>query len=481
LWLYAMRHIPELSDLVASSPRKNDGSPGPIRSGISEGRREAFITFATDLGFKCSTRNGHRMPGEILPDIPCALRPPPISTDLVDTPIRARCNRPFERSFYVDRKHLFADHICAAAAERLEYTTTIAMAKDLIPSLWGPQVSRILHTAHLHRPLSQSLASESTDINHTSHPELETGTDQVQERENTAGMDVDGTGSTTPPHAAIYPLANRDSPTEPPRFLLVHNEQAALEPTAEVDMTTELANIQPPELASNRKRAERTTDETSADALMTRDGQLAQAKLALALQPNSWCVVDEQGKCHVGHDNTRLEAILRRNVSPDCTLHVLQESQWRVTMPKAALIEARRPGAIFIITKKRTAGQSERLAKRGPARRLQPWKKIQVDLPTGNGRECTVGIEATGHRGRKLILQNRWQAEIGAIEVHSVGTVEVSSSEKSYHLHRYAGSRVKIDIHRLTFECDGDEWRKLISSHEEEMAEWHVDETFEDL
>ncbi|KAK7906325.1 hypothetical protein LTR80_012311, partial [Exophiala xenobiotica] len=151
--------------------------------------------------------------------------------------------------------------------------------------------------------------------------------------------------------------------------------------------------------------------------------------MALALQPNNWCVVDEQGSCHVGHDNTTLGATLRRIVGPDRTLHVLQESQLRVIMPKAALIEARRPGAIFIVTEKETAGQSERLAERGSARRLQPWKKIQVDLPTGNGRDCTVGIEATGDRGRKLIIQNRWQAEIGAVQLHSVGAVETSSSE----------------------------------------------------
>jgi len=80
-----------------------------------------------------------------------------------------------------------------------------------------------------------------------------------------------------------------------------------------------------------------------------------------------------------------------------------------------------------------------------------------------------------------LIIQNRWQAEIGAVQLHSVGAVETSSSEKSYHLHRYVGSRIKIEIHGWTFECDGDEWRKLIYTHEEEMAEWRVDETFEDL
>ncbi|KAK0351601.1 hypothetical protein LTR94_024332, partial [Friedmanniomyces endolithicus] len=435
LWLYAMRHFPELSDLVASSPRKNDGSPRPVRSGLSEGRRGAYITFATDLGFKCSTGKGHRMPREILPDIPCALRPPLISTDLVDTRIRARCNRPFERSFHLDRKHLFAEHVFAAAAKRPEYTTTFAMAKDLILSLWGPQVSPILHTVHLRRHLSRSSAPASTDVDHRSHPELDTGTDRVSEQVNAAGTDVGGTSTGTPPHAAIYPPINRDSPVEPLHSLLVRNEQAVPEPAAEADMTTTLANVQPPELDRNRKRAERTTDDTSTDAPISRAGQVAQAKMALALQPNDWCVVDEQGSCHVGHDNTTLGATLQRIVGPDRTLHVLQEAQLRVIMPKAALIEARRPGAIFIVTEKETAGQSERLAERGSARRLQPWKKIQVDLPTGNGRDCTVGIEATGDRGRKLIIQNRWQAEIGAVQLHSVGAVETSSSEKSYHLH----------------------------------------------
>ncbi len=84
-----MRHFPELSDLVASSLWKNDGSPRPVRLGFSEGRQGAFITFATALSFKCATRKGYKMPEEILLDILCALRLLLISTDLVDTLIRA--------------------------------------------------------------------------------------------------------------------------------------------------------------------------------------------------------------------------------------------------------------------------------------------------------------------------------------------------------------------------------------------------------
>ncbi|KAK0341558.1 hypothetical protein LTR94_025887, partial [Friedmanniomyces endolithicus] len=93
-----------------------------------------------------------------------------------------------------------------------------------------------------------SSAPESTEIDHRSHPEQDTETHRVREHGNTAGTDVGGTSTGTPPHAVIYPPINGDSPVEPSHSLLVRTEQAVPEPAAEADMTTTLANVQPPKL-----------------------------------------------------------------------------------------------------------------------------------------------------------------------------------------------------------------------------------------
>ncbi|KAK5711013.1 hypothetical protein LTS12_027959, partial [Elasticomyces elasticus] len=153
LWLYAMRHFPELSDLAASSPRKDKGAPRPPRSNARGDRRQAFIVFASSLGFRCFSEIGSK-PGETLPDVALALNTPCTSTDLVDVPIRARCNRPFERSFYMDRKHLFPKQLCEAVDKRLEYTTTFAVARDLVQSFWGKKNLPFLHTTESPRPAS---------------------------------------------------------------------------------------------------------------------------------------------------------------------------------------------------------------------------------------------------------------------------------------------------------------------------------------
>ena len=50
LWLYVMRHFPDLSDLAASRPRKDRGQPKPLSSGPRQKQRRAFTQLAWQLG-----------------------------------------------------------------------------------------------------------------------------------------------------------------------------------------------------------------------------------------------------------------------------------------------------------------------------------------------------------------------------------------------------------------------------------------------
>ncbi|KAK0893067.1 hypothetical protein LTR91_025429 [Friedmanniomyces endolithicus] len=91
---------------------------------------------------------------EILPDLPIAPNNAPTSTDLLDVPLKARCNRPFEHSFQSNRKHLFTDYIFAADAERLEYVTTFGIAKDIVQSFWGTTACPPSKAGYTDRPVS---------------------------------------------------------------------------------------------------------------------------------------------------------------------------------------------------------------------------------------------------------------------------------------------------------------------------------------
>lgn len=114
LWLYAMRHFPELSSTAAAQPRKEKGRPKSVNQGPRQGRIRAFAAFASNLGFQVSLADFGDA-GEVLPlDIDEATQPPPTTTDLVDVPMKARCNRPLSPSYETDRKYLFMKYISTA-------------------------------------------------------------------------------------------------------------------------------------------------------------------------------------------------------------------------------------------------------------------------------------------------------------------------------------------------------------------------------
>ncbi|KAK4899885.1 hypothetical protein LTR49_027553, partial [Elasticomyces elasticus] len=459
LWLYAMRHFPELSDQAASSPRKDKGNPRPPRANARGDRRQAFISFASSLGFRCFPDLNSK-PGETLPDVPLALNNPCTSTDFVDVPIRARCNRPFERSFYIDRKYLFPEQLSEAADKRHEYTTTFAVARDLVRSFWGKKNGAYLHITESPRPASALTSPYSAAPIDMSPSEYSRDIDMQEETvSDVSGRELQSINT--------YQQTDESSPIEIPQTAAV---------ATPIQYSTSMTRISHavvhnPMPGNSLKRGERSMEEVEPRIVVTRAGQAAIAMTAIAQNPRGWCVVDEQGTCHVGHDNKTLESVLQTALGPDRTLHLFGESQWRVLLPRAALIESRRPGAIFIITRKGSLHGNE-LVRQGSSRRTtQPWRKISVN--SSHGQQCMVTIEATGDERRRLVLQDHQEVEIGAVELGGAGVTdseqESSFLGRTYLVHTYNNDRVKVIIQGLTFECEGEQWKKLISEYDEQM------------
>ncbi|KAK3616444.1 hypothetical protein LTR22_027063 [Elasticomyces elasticus] len=252
VWLYAMRHFPELSDLAASSPRKDQGAPRPPRANARGDRRQAFIAFASSLGFRCFSEIGSK-PGETLPDVAVALNTPCTSTDLVDVPIRARCNSPFEP---VDK--------------RLEYTTTFAVARDLVQSFWGKKNLPILHTTESPRPASALTSPYSAASIDMSPSEYSRDNDMQEETVS----DVSGRELRL---INTYQQADESSSIETPQTAAVtapvQYEQAALdsEPATSTSMShISHAAVHNSTPGKSRKRGERSTDEVEPRTLVTR-------------------------------------------------------------------------------------------------------------------------------------------------------------------------------------------------------------------
>ncbi|EMC97300.1 hypothetical protein BAUCODRAFT_130484 [Baudoinia panamericana UAMH 10762] len=134
IWLYSMRHFPELTGHVSGRPRKERGGAELMRRGPSAERRQAFAAFAQQHGFQPAhptTAN------PILADVETAPGRPAYSTDATDVPVRARCNRPFQRSFEADRRYLFPTCLYSKQdMQCLQYVTCAAIAADIVRCFW---------------------------------------------------------------------------------------------------------------------------------------------------------------------------------------------------------------------------------------------------------------------------------------------------------------------------------------------------------
>ena len=84
-----------------------------MKSTVKASRVDAFAAFARNLGYEVikGEQGDEIVTNPAESDISVALGRPALSTDLVDVTLKARCNRPFERSYLSNRKYMFLKYM----------------------------------------------------------------------------------------------------------------------------------------------------------------------------------------------------------------------------------------------------------------------------------------------------------------------------------------------------------------------------------
>ncbi|PPJ55125.1 hypothetical protein CBER1_09971 [Cercospora berteroae] len=147
LCLRGMRYFSDLGDLPCSHLRRDKGHPRPPRAQIVSGRVQELAFDAYRLGFRSDqiSRIMKTCPAPPTLDHPSP-EPPELSCDWMETPIRARCNRPSQLSLDRDRKHLFLHSVFEASQPQpKQYITTFYVLQDIVRSFWGPSAPPYSH------------------------------------------------------------------------------------------------------------------------------------------------------------------------------------------------------------------------------------------------------------------------------------------------------------------------------------------------
>ena len=112
-----------------------------MKSIVKASRVNAFVAFARNLGYEVikGERGDEISTNPLESDISVALERPTLSIDLVNITLKARCNRPFERSYLSNRKYMFLKYILLKEVqEKCQYVTTFIVARDIIYSFQNP-------------------------------------------------------------------------------------------------------------------------------------------------------------------------------------------------------------------------------------------------------------------------------------------------------------------------------------------------------
>jgi Protein of unknown function (DUF3723) len=172
LWLFAMRHWPELTGIL---PRKDPGAPKPKIGGSGEKWWPRLGLLAYQLGFdspeitrlrvqspdwiivdsflhQARPRDIYRLDGEahtrIVQGICNLIEPielkelhhslPKLTSDANEAPPEQRCGKPFNSSHQRDAKHLFLDNICQdQPSSSGDYVSSFAVRKQLFLAFFG--------------------------------------------------------------------------------------------------------------------------------------------------------------------------------------------------------------------------------------------------------------------------------------------------------------------------------------------------------
>lgn len=470
LWLYSMRHFPDLSDTAASQPRKESGRPKPKRKAPVQSRVDSFAQFARSLGFSILKLETDGRCGNV-PDVTPATRKPLLSTDLVELQSKARCNRPFDRSFNTDRKYLFIDTIVTEPSiDQEQYITTFAVARDIVHSFWDVEACCWSGRRHSHQRIF-NLQPEDI-VGATQQPQT------VDSHEFSTSREVD-----------FGAIANVFTAGQDRTTTVVQNAETmpettghTLPPTADETTqkeSTDVAMIGPPlereeavQQTGKRARSQKPdnpSQPTLALAITGRENVLTGLVQQLTIEsPWQWGVfVEDQQKAMVSELNgdagwSQLVRILEEEFTNELYLRLYQPKQVH-TMPlftgeryRAAWLSLRdsRPPRILILSKKRVIKAS----------REQRWNQVSIVLA---GANHDLQWERTGvHTCRRVILKK------DSIE-KEVFTVD----EARKAVYRCSASGDKTDVHvefntsrALEFKCNRGEWEKFVKGKDETFA-----------
>ncbi|KAK5111090.1 hypothetical protein LTR85_012265 [Meristemomyces frigidus] len=447
LWLYSMRHFPELSDIAASQPRKEKGGPKPTRKEVSSERQDAFAAFATALGFEVRNSSDRVDSQDApIPDISPLMETPNASTDMVDIPIGARCNRPFERNFRTGRKFLFIQHIYAvhSVSNRHEYITAFAVAQDLIHSFWGERFAPKWpdggqhQTAHIPRLNAEAIVpppASPTMFDNASIDRIDGGPNQEAERSSiqpdadfiarvnpvSAPRDSASGGGADPNDDAEHlpdawtqvqvsspDLHDQDAHHSDPTYGAVQRQ--ALEEGLYEDTTPPDAGAVPmiddtglsitQRAHSDRKRRRDPVPEVGRDLTTTERAREALDKVG---PEKCWCVVEPGGECFTVEqgDQQRLDALLDQHAKPGCYLRKYTNSdnasipihrgEGSATISRG--LSQEKPYGILIVSRQTRASR----------RQVPQWDLLPIRALEGDVQVSTFAFEKTGNTTRRRL------------------------------------------------------------------------------
>ncbi|GAB7336289.1 hypothetical protein MBLNU13_g09039t1 [Cladosporium sp. NU13] len=512
LWLYSMRHMSELSDNITAQARKDRSRKPPVKSIVKASRVDAFAAFARNLGYEVIKGERGDEIGTNPPesDISVALGRPALSTDLVDVALKARCNRPFERSYLSDRKYMFPKYVLSKEVqEKCQYVTTFAVARDIVHSFWNPPGATLSDEATRESPV-QETASQPEAMSATGLREADRA--RMTPLEIFADeMDVSTLDNTTFETPAQGDVSEAPVLEEVDTTHAISASQAGItgdqRMSGQGDLTRESTERQEAEAdlyeedetqtnkgssvgthavveavpsAGGRKRAPDVTAGETRRVTDRSEDVIERSQRALDGCPDAWCVVDSSLQCHIGtglalSDSRKLHAILNKYVKAYHHLRLYQNSSGRtLTVSRGdnsatafRALQLEQPYRILLVTPRSTTRWDYLFVYSKGVQHVLAWQK------TGDP-DC-----------RKLVLIHGQTEAIAWEKMIRVKTVsdprkgvlhegsEQVESDAAYQqrldAERSGWSEITIVFERTTnpvqvsFECANDEWDQFLT------------------
>ncbi|GAB7336319.1 hypothetical protein MBLNU13_g09059t2 [Cladosporium sp. NU13] len=366
LWLYSMRHMSELSGNIAAQARKDRSRKPPVKSTVKASRVDAFAAFARNLGYEVikGEQGDEVVKSPPESDISIALGRPALSTDLVDVTLKARCNRPFERSYLSDRKYMFPKYVLSKEVqEKCQYVTTFAVARDVVHSFWNPPGPTLSDEATRESPVQETasqpeamsatglreadraimtpleIPADEMDVSTRDYTTFETPA-QRNISETPVLEEVATTYAISASHAGVTghqrmsgqgDLTQESTERQEAEADLYEEDETQTNKDSSVGTH---AVVEAGPSAGGRKRAPDVAAGETRRVMDRSEDVVVRSRRALDGCPDAWCVVDSSLQCHIRtglalSDSRKLDAILSKYVKAYHHLRLYQNSSGR--------------------------------------------------------------------------------------------------------------------------------------------------------